>query len=524
MYDSQPRSCSAHRSRIRRIPQDERPRGVAVVMVLGLLAITLAISYATLRGQSTTSQLARNNSRALDARVAAQSGLAAAIRRISESSWGGVSVPLSANVSNHSWYQVTFTTGDAKLQSSDPQYGEFAYRLTIDSIGYASDPLNPAVRSEHKCRTVVQLLRKKLQAQPANWNTLCNHSVFQFSNKDAFVQFPVRIDGPTTIMGKLIFCNEYPNSTTPRNQYLSDLNARRVAGLGDDRPFPSTITLRGLLTTQDLATVTLLTTNLGILAVDTLASPVAPVAHPGTVLTYRLYPGGKEYTPPVIQNAYGNPIQNVTLRPDPITNPLGVFRSNGSLNIQSNVLIQGTLVSDSGGGEVQIYGTNVAIKPVNLPALYGSNSTLQLPTTLVADDLRINSGSDVQIEGMAMVWDEFELKSGLATSKFALRGNLVTSALQLRGRSPWVLTPTTWSNDISMFNLQKLNLADPNRSLYFPDYLQKQRSFVVKPTLTFAANSGGVTPHWHDWSQPVYQADPADQGLRWEVVRWEDNL
>ena len=45
-----------------------RPRGIAVVMVLGLLAITIAISYATLRGQGTTIQLARNNSRSLDAR------------------------------------------------------------------------------------------------------------------------------------------------------------------------------------------------------------------------------------------------------------------------------------------------------------------------------------------------------------------------------------------------------------------------------------------------------------------------
>ena len=457
-------------------------------------------------------------------RVASQSGLAAAIRKISESTWGGVNVPLSANVTNHSWYQVTFTTGDARLQSGDSQYSEYAYRLTIDSVGYASDPLNPAVRSEHKCRSVVQLLRKKLQAPPANWSTLCNHTVYQYANRDAFVQFPVRIGGPTCILGKLILCNEYPNSNIPRDQYLSDLNARRLAGLSDDRPFPTNITLRGLATTQDLATVTLLTAKLGMVATDTLASPVVPVGHPGSVLTYRLYPGGKEYTPPIIQNAYGNPIQNVTLGPDPVSNPLGVFRSSGSLNIQSNVLINGTVISDSGGGEVQVYGTNVVIKPVNLPGLYGSNTTYQLPTAMVADDLRMNSGSDVQIEGMAMVWDEFELKSGLATSKFALKGNLITSGLLLRGRSPWVLTPATWSNDRTMFNMQLLNLADPNRSLYFPDYLQKQRAFTVKPTLTFAPDSSGVLPHWHDWSQPLFQADPADQGLRWEVVRWEDSL
>src|SRR5947199_3626626 len=114
--------------RFRRIALDanyrRRPRGFAVVMVLGLLAITLAISYATLRGQGTTSQLARNNSRALDARVASQSGLAAGLRKISENAWAGVSVPLSVNVTNSSWYQVSFTTGDAKLAATDANYSQ----------------------------------------------------------------------------------------------------------------------------------------------------------------------------------------------------------------------------------------------------------------------------------------------------------------------------------------------------------------------------------------------------------------
>ena len=62
-------------------------------MVLGLLlTITLAISYATLRGQGTTGRIgAQQRSRSMDARVAAQSGLAAvAMRKMSENSWGGI--------------------------------------------------------------------------------------------------------------------------------------------------------------------------------------------------------------------------------------------------------------------------------------------------------------------------------------------------------------------------------------------------------------------------------------------------
>src|SRR5437762_2148176 len=148
----------------------QRPRGVAVVMVLGLLAITLAISYATLRGQGTTSQLARNSSRALDARVASQSGLAAALRKISENAWAGVSSTLRINVTNNSWYEVSFTTGDSKLTPTDASYSEYPFRLTIDSIGYAADPLNPAVQAQHHSRCTVQLVRKRIVAEPATWS------------------------------------------------------------------------------------------------------------------------------------------------------------------------------------------------------------------------------------------------------------------------------------------------------------------------------------------------------------------
>src|SRR5687767_7360645 len=100
-----PDPSSTHR--VCRLPvhRRHRPRGIAVVIVLGLLAVTLAISYATLRGQGTSTQLARNSSRALDARVAAQSGLAAALRKISENAWAGVDSTVRSNVTDNSWYE-----------------------------------------------------------------------------------------------------------------------------------------------------------------------------------------------------------------------------------------------------------------------------------------------------------------------------------------------------------------------------------------------------------------------------------
>jgi len=487
-------------------------------MVLGLLAITLAISYATLRGQGTTIELARNNGRSLDARVAAQSGLSAAIRKMSETSWGGIGSTLRSNVSDSAWYQVTFTTGDSKLLRGDSQFGDYPFRVTVESTGYSADPLNAAIQSQHKSRCVVQLVRKKMLAEPSDWSNLTNFNVYHFSNHDAYVQFPMRINGPVCMLGKLNLCTEYPNNNNARDSYLSGLNLRRIAGLSDYRPFPSTMSLKGIVGTQNTATVTTMTTNLGMVLTEPLVTSTPP-SHPGTITTYKLYPGGKSYDVKRLQD-YGNPIQNLTLDPDPETNPLGVYRTDGSLTIASNVQLTGTIISDnSGGSDILVTGTGVVLNGYTMPSLYGSSTSYQMPSILSQASLRMNSGSDAQINGTAVVWKEFEIKQGTLASKFALTGNLITDTLLIRGRTTWIMNPGTWNTDRTLFNLQ---LLGGNPVLYFPDYEQNIRGFTVKPALTFSSNSTGVQPHWHDWSKPVYQPDSADPGLKWEVVRWED--
>lgn len=264
--------------------------------------------------------------------------------------------------------------------------------------------------------------------------------------------------------------------------------------------------------------MTLLTTNLGMVLTEPLGI-TSPPSHPGTIYTYKLYPGGKSYDVKRLQDL-GNPIQNVTVAPNPKVNPLGVYRTDGSLSIGSNVQLTGTIITeDSGGADILVTGTNVALKAFTMPPVYGSSETYQLPTVITRAALRMNSGSDAQITGTAVVGKEFEIKQGTTATKFALTGNLITDTLQLRGRTTWIMSPATWNSDRNLFLLQ---LVGVNPKLYFPDYEESLRGLAVKPTLTFSSDSSGVKPHWHIWSEPIYQADPADPGLKWEVVRWED--
>jgi hypothetical protein len=449
-------------------------------------------------------------------------------------------------VTPHSWYEVTFSTGDANLTASDPNYAEYPFRLTIDSTGYAADPANPAVRSIHKSRCVTQLVRTALQSAPANWTSLTNYTVYQWANRSVYTQFPVRINGQALLNGRLYLATEYPGvgATTARDRYLEDLKKiqqpKAVGGGGraDSRPFNSPLTIA--LARQDAATLTLLQAKLGLTTNDSTAVTTDPLTHPGSVLTYRLYPGGKTYTPPILQTTYGNPIQNVTLGPDPINNPLGVFRSSGILNVQSNVRITGTVISDAAGHDIQVYGTNVVWEAANMPGLYGSSQVYQLPALLARSDLVVNSAADMKLRGFAMVWDDFELKRGSPSTKFELRGNLATSSLLLRGRDTWTQTPTTWNNDLAEYNppggllvgivgaleallnnvRAALGLAS-DEPVFFPDFMQYKRGFTTQPALTFTPESSGVRPRWQDWSQPVYEKDPDDPGLRWELIRWE---
>jgi hypothetical protein len=513
-------------------------RGVAVLLVLGMLAMTLALSYASLRGQATVAQLAENLGRGESARMAAESGIYDALRAMSESNWPGVGTAMTGDVTDSSWYEVSFTTGDAQLTPADPSYGEFAYRVTITSTGYANDPSQPTVRAIHKIDAVVQLARRTILPEPAGWTALTDYTVHQWGNRDITVQEPVRVNGQASILGRMLLSEEYPLTIQSRREYLSGLNGMRLDGRGDHRPFKSPLTIA--LLRQDGTTLDLLTTRLGLVTVDTLAPTTQPAAHPNMVVNYKLYPGGKSYTPPILQTLYTSTLQNLTVAPDPVTNPLGIYRSRNALTISNNVNIKGTIVSEGTPPDIQVTGTNVTLEAVNLAPIEGSNEVYQLPVAIIKENLRLHSASAATVRGLALVYNEFEIKQGSPATSFLLRGNLFTSGLALRGRDTWVMTQQAWADDLDDFedaneggllNILLSALLDtirnvlglgPGAQVYFPEWMQHRRGFTVQPALQLEPETSGVKPHWHNWAQPVYQKDPADPGLRWNLIRWSE--
>lgn len=489
-------------------------RGLTLVLVMGLLAMTLAVSYAMLRWQATSSQTRMNAKRGGSARQAAHMGLSLALRKMSTTSWAGADTSFTGQLSSAERYQVSYATGDPRLTDSSADAAKWPYRVTVTSVGFAADPSDVTNVAQYTLRAIVQIIPRSFVAQPGNWSSLNRGTVHQWANENVVIQPPCRIEGLCSLQGGIKLADSYPSSGAPRDRYIADLQAWRLAGGPDYRPFTGTVEFPYWRTAS--ADRALISTSLGVPTTDVATtSGNSPLAHPGGVSTYQLYTGGKSYA----TTSLPSQISNVSYRPHPRTNPLGICHRAGELEIDDNVTIEG-LVVVSNSSDLNITGENVQLTPTVLPLLASETEARRLPTLLVSDDLYVASGAGATVQGMVWSWDKFEVQSGLMSSAFDLQGRLVTNTLELNGRYFWNWPFIIWSNDHSSFLAQEIS---PGGNRYFPSYMHSLRGLNPKPLLTLRPDSSVVTYHWHDWSQPLIVAASGDQGLRWDLIDWAEN-
>lgn len=495
------------------------PRGMTVIVVLGVISITLALSYAMLRSQVTSVEIQSNLERRNLARQAAYAGISAALRKMHSSSWGGVDSTLEQDLAREQWFEVSFATGDASLTPTSTDYSEYPFRVTICSVGYAADPAQPDVRATYKVQAIVELVRKKLQTAPTAWQAARTFTCFQWSASGSAYEVPVRVDGPMWLQGSITVGSDYPADSASRTQYYNDLTAMNSAGLGDFRPFSGPIYTP--FSKQSSATRTFLQTGQQLTLVDVPVAIGAPVTLPSTgQFAYQLYPGGRTYNLPTLQSVYGSTLTGVTLAPDPVENPLGMYLSSGVLNLGSNTNITGTIVTTGSDPDVRIIGKNVVLNAYTLPALYDSTTPYQLPVAIVRDDFQVQSDSTSTIRGAVVAADEFSFERGHADMACNLEGRVLSSKLYLYGREVWDLPALVWNSDLLLFNAQKTLL---NGIKYFPQWQKAGRNFDHIPKLTIKPGSSQIVHHWNTFGQPIYVAGDGDDGLRWNLIDWTDN-
>lgn len=489
-------------------PSQRNRGGYSIVIVLGLLAVGMSLSYAALHTQGSNLRLQRNIELRGAAMEAAHTGLSMAYRQMSQNSWAGVDSVLNRTLSSTSGYSVTFQTGDPSLDANSPYYANWPYRVTITSTGYAQDPQVPQSIALYKAQSVVELVPRALAPSPGDWDRFQQYTVFQHRDRDFSVHFPGRIAGPVWIQGRVYISEEYPDRNDVRNLYLEHLNSMRYAGYPDLRPLEGPVYVApGKQNSTSWSRLSML----GLTQIS-IANPVAAWQRQAETQTYRLYPGGKAYEVPRVAQT----LQNVVLEPDPKNNPLGLFyRNSGTLYLQDNVQVRGTLLA----ADVHLSGRNVRLEPPNLKPVLREWRPIQLPAIVVSNNVSFYASASATIAGLVSVEDKFEVRSGNTNAALTLRGRLITGEFYLGGRTSWDISSITWGLYRTLFDLQ----SGASIIHYFPIYMS-YLGFDPQPQIQIVPPVEEVIYHWPSVNTPLYVPHPNDGGLRWDVVRWGERV
>ncbi len=491
-----------------------RQRGFSALVVLLLLAVTLSLSYASIRSQSVHARIQRNATFRASARSAALSGLSTALKVMHTSEWKGVDTTLTGRLSPHENFEVRFSTGDPALSSADAEYDRYPIRVTLDAIGYAADPLNPATIATHREQAVVELIPRALSEPPAGFDDVLAHTLSQWDSGECSLCVPFRAEGPVRFRGRLNLSQQLPWSTDPWWWYHAGLNEMRAAGRPDWRPLTGPVYFSSSL--QTLSVRTLLQHALQVSTVN--ASNARVFSWPGTdaVTGYRLYPGGKTYQ----VAAVGASLENVTLGPDPKLNPAGLFARSGGIQLRGGVVVRGSLFTRGGSSsDVEMHGAGIRMEAVDLWPLDGTAEPVQLPVLVSADDLRFHSGSETQLTGLVLAQDDLDVEAA-QQDRITLRieGHASARNLYMLPREPWDRGLGWWNKVWNDFWAQR-SAGIP----WFPEWLDKSTNLKIEPRVTLAPTVRPIRYHYYSPTRPIYVPHPDDEGLRWNVVRWGTN-
>jgi Tfp pilus assembly protein PilX len=506
-------------------PSTRRRRGMALILILGMLAITIAVSYSLLRSQVQTTLLQTNTQTNNLARQAAETGLNYAIRKLTTDSWGGVGTTLTGNVDSQSSYSVSYAAGDASLLSGDPNYSELPFRVTITSTGTALNSGDNTLPTTYTMSAVLQLVRRGLNtsATPSLWSAMNGFTCVQWNSSSTVwtvnVDAPVQFQGPTCFLGKMQFqklsLDPTDDNSDSRKDYIKDLKKKFTDTGVDYRHFTDDVSLgNGRQDADTKGDIEWLGVSVNF--VPTIGSD--PVSYANAPSTYKLYAGGPAYTVPNLVGTYGSTPTGQTIVASTTANPLGIYKAGGTVNFKTGTKFTGVLFSDGSSDEVRLDGTGVEINGLNLPALSNSSTVYQLPASMIRNNLVVKNNSVSLVRGLVINWENFVVDSGGQNTAFNLQGRLFAEDLDIAARTEWTaVSNLNWTLQRTLFRAQTAI-----GTKYYPDWMDASVfNLQAPPKIKFQPPSS-ITYHWPDWSQPIYTKATGDAYLRWNIVSWKD--
>ncbi len=489
-----------------------RRAGAALVLVMMVLSLGVVLSFALLQAQTTHMFLQRNANHLDRARQLALSGVSAALQQMRDPQWAGVDTGFQRTVGTGQSFHVSYTAGDPQLTPGDADYWLWPYRVTVTVTGRSEDPANPQIASEHTIRLVVQLVPEQLAPVPAAWTTSLQYALFQryrSSGQDAVVEVPCQVQGRSRFQKQLKYMNSYPLPDQAAQRLAADWHLIYQAQQGEYRTFTGEVELP--LNKQSGRTLQALQA-LGVPVTDKAKNSSEDWPLKRAIFSYRLYPGG-----PVFQaEQLPASLQDTVLEPDPTTNPLGLYYRMGSIELGEDVEIHGTVLTYTfWNGSLRLNGTNILIEPVSMLPLQGENKPVQLPAVILLQHLKVEEDCSAEIRGAVYVSDRLRVyKDSQADISLQIQGPVSMERLDIQARDEWDQGAQWWDATWQEFQQS----GDP----LFALWLLQNKGLDSTPRIVLSGPSDQVRYHWPDARYPIYVHPSEEEGLQWDLVRWEE--
>ncbi|GAB4140143.1 MAG: hypothetical protein Tsb009_09350 [Planctomycetaceae bacterium] len=438
-------------------------RGVALMVVMVTLSITVVLTLAFLRSQTTSLQIQQNTSRREFALQAARTGAAVALREIHLPEWQGISTPLNGTVhqdlSGTSSYHVEFLP----LSENDisPLPADSALHLVLKSTGRWTNAEDSNDVVERTVKVIVRLRPRlagrnivpgdsaaasDLNPNPGDYDVIQQYALFAEGGAESLVLDPGdRIEGKIWLHDNLRLYKDPHWNFEVRAEMLASIGTKLVANSQYLHPHP----LGGEITfyKEPSSDVQTDLQSLKTRFQQTTTHPYAPKINLADWTKYQLYAGGPTYTATKVETY----LRDVTLRPT-AENPLGIFYTTGSMTLDDNVVIQGTLVST---GQISISGENVRLCAFNWRGETGSHLVAdgslwpRLPA-VVAKNISVDRSIRTSIEGAVIVSETLNGAGGNYELFITLTdANLTGKATSQPLGQPWSLVRLETEVDLS---------------------------------------------------------------------------
>lgn len=492
-------------------------RGVAVLVVLLAISVAMAISYSVMRSEGTARRIDDNTQLREAARRAAHSGLAMGIRRMHDAAaWEGVegmydeTVELDANFDAS--FVVTYKSGDHRLDPDnlgDLSPVEYALRVTLAVTGTATDPADPNRIANQKIEAVVQLVPRKLADRPEHWETLTHYTVCHSTpgQSGSFnLNVPVQIEGDVRVRSQLNLSQDLNWSDEARARYFADLGLLADEGI-DWRPVTGRVDFHKPI--QEGKTLEFLE-SMDIEARETLDLADYAWPDPPGSLGYRLFAGGRRYYPTEVPKD----LQEVELGPDPLLNPLGIFRRSNTVCLREDVVLAGMLTTSR---DLHFHDPGADLRPIELP---GPEGPMQLPTLVSDRKTIVYDEAIANVRGMLLVGDTFEVRSApQSQNQFFLQGKLAAKELDVQPRAQWNRTSNWWDSRYEAFLAQEHGI---DGIPLWPIWLLSRWDLDPEAAVVLRSEEEPVEYHWQDQWDAIYVPGDGDEGLRWELLDWQE--